>query len=118
LIERYWPGKVTLVFEAAKTVPDSLTGGSGKIGIRLVGHSVARKLVMAVGRPITGTSANISGRPACCTVNALDTEIIQKVDLVLDCGPLAGGRSSTVIDVTTDPPKVLRKGVVTFTQPF
>ena len=116
LIERYWPGEVTLVFEAAKIVPDRLTGGTGKIGIRLVGHSVARKLVTAVGRPITGTSANISGRPPCSTVNALDPEIIHKVDFVLDSGPLAGGRGSTVIDVTVDPPKVLREGVVTFPQ--
>jgi L-threonylcarbamoyladenylate synthase len=115
LIERYWPGKVTLVFEAAKIVPNILTGGTGKIGIRLVGHSVARELVKAVGRPITGTSANISGRPACSTVNALDNEIVQGVDLVLDSGPLAGGRGSTVIDVTVDPPKVLREGMVTFT---
>ncbi len=116
LIERYWPGKVTLVFYAAKTIPDNLTGGTGKIGIRLVGHPVARELVKAVGRPITGTSANISGRPACSTVNALDNEIIQKVDLILDSGHLAGDRGSTVIDVTVDPPKVLREGVVTFNQ--
>ena len=115
LIERYWPGEVTLVFEAAKVLPDSLTGGTGKIGIRLVGHSVARGLVKAVGRPITGTSANISGRPACSTVNVLDNEIVQEVDLVLDNGRLAGGRGSTIIDVTVNPPKVLREGVVTFT---
>jgi len=116
LIKRYWPGKVTLVFHAAKTLPDNLTGGTGKIGIRLVGHPVARELVKAVGRPITGTSANISGRPACSTVDALDNEIVQKIDLVLDSGRLAGDIGSTVIDVTVDPPKVLREGVVTFKQ--
>lgn len=114
LIERYWPGKVTLVFHASKTLPDNLTGGTGKIGIRLVGHPVARELVRAVGRPITGTSANISGRPACATVNALDNEIAQQADFVLDSGHLAGDIGSTVIDVTVDPPKILRRGVVTF----
>lgn len=112
LIKRYWPGKVTIVFHAAKTLPDNLTGGTGKIGIRFVGHPVARELVKAVGRPITGTSANISGRPACSTVDALDNEIVQKVDLVLGSGHLAGDIGSTVIDVTVDPPKVLREGVV------
>lgn len=113
LIEQYWPGKATLVFDAAKTLPENLTGGTGKIGIRLVGHPVAKKLVKAVGHPVTGTSANISGRPACAKVNDLDAELVQKVDLILDSGRLAGDKGSTVIDVTVAPPKVLREGVVT-----
>jgi L-threonylcarbamoyladenylate synthase len=114
LIKQYWPGKATFVFDAAGLFPDILTGGTGKVGIRLVAHPVAKELIRAVGMPVTGTSANKSGMPACSATTFLDSKIVQDVDLVLDSGPLKGDAGSTVIDVTVTPPKVLRKGVITF----
>jgi len=112
IMARFWPGGVTLVFAAAVGVSPLLTADSGKIGIRLCGHPIARALVEAAGSPITGTSANISETPACADIAQLDARITAGVDLILDAGPLAGGIGSTVVDVTGDRPRILRDGVV------
>ncbi len=113
IIRQFWPGKVTLVFEAGDDVSPDLTGGSGKIGIRLPGHPVASALVKAVAGPITGTSANLSGRPGCHQISDLEPQVARQLDLILDAGPLGGGRGSTVVDVTAgDRPIVLREGVI------
>lgn len=113
IMRQFWPGKVTLVFEAGAHVSAGLTGGSGKIGIRLPGHPVAVALVEAVAGPITGTSANLSGRPGCHQIGDLEPGVAHQLDLILDAGPLAGGRGSTVVDVTgADGPVVLREGVI------
>ena len=112
LMERFWPGRITLVFEARDTVPDNLTARSGKIGVRLPGHAVALALVKAVRRPITGTSANLSGGPDCHRVNALEPEIAGQLDLILDAGTLKGGKGSTVVDVTENTLQILREGAV------
>ncbi len=90
-----------------------LSGGSGKIGVRLVGHPAAAALIRAARVPISGTSANISAHGGCSRTEELDPEIATGVDLILDAGPLFGGAGSTVVDVTVDPPKVLREGCVT-----
>ena len=107
-----WPGGVTLVFQAADAVPVELTGGTGKIGVRLPAHPVARALVERFGGPITATSANRSGDPAAARVADLAPEILRQVDLVLDAGTLAGGAGSTVVDVTDWPVRVIRQGAV------
>ncbi len=112
IIKAFWPGSVTLVFRAAEILPKNLTGQTGKIGIRVVNHPVASALVREVGSPVTGTSANISGEDGCASADQLDRRIKANVDLVLDAGKLGGGKGSTVVDVTVDPPKVLRDGVV------
>ena len=107
-----WPGGLTLVFKAGKRVPTALTGGTGKIGVRLPVHPVARALTEAFGKPITGTSANLSGRPAVASADALDPELCRTVELVLDAGCLAGGSGSTIVDVTVWPVVILRQGAV------
>jgi L-threonylcarbamoyladenylate synthase len=113
IMRQFWPGRVTLVFEAGADVSSDLTGGGKKIGIRLPGHPVAAALVEAVAGPITGTSANLSGSPGCHRIGDLEPQVAHRLDLILDAGPLAGGRGSTVVDVTgTDGPVVLREGVV------
>jgi L-threonylcarbamoyladenylate synthase len=110
IMDRFWPGGVTLVFEAGGTVPQHLTAGTGKIGIRLPGHPVAAALVKSMGRPFTGTSANISGEPGCRRIDDLIPQLAQQLDAVLDAGPLKGGTGSTVVDVTDDMPRILREG--------
>ncbi|CAB1061455.1 Threonylcarbamoyl-AMP synthase (EC [Olavius sp. associated proteobacterium Delta 1] len=113
IMRQFWPGKVTLVFEAGEDLSPDLTGGSGKIGIRLPGHPVASALVEAVAGPITGTSANLSGSSGCHQISDLEPQVAHQLDLILDAGPLAGGRGSTVVDVTGgDRPIVLREGVI------
>ena len=112
IMERFWPGDVTLVFEAGPGLPEVLTAATGKIGVRLPQHPVARALVKAAGIPVTGTSANISGEEGCRRVDELDFRVLQGVDMVLDAGTLKGGKGSTVVDVTQFPPKVLRQGEI------
>jgi L-threonylcarbamoyladenylate synthase len=112
LMHRFWPGRVTFVLPARSELPPALTGGSGKVGVRLVAHPVAVALVRAVGTPLTGTSANISGAGGCAEVDQIDASVLNGVDGVLDGGPLAGGPGSTVVDATGSAPVILREGAV------
>jgi L-threonylcarbamoyladenylate synthase len=112
LMEHFWPGRITLVFEAGETVPVNLTARTGKIGIRIPANAVASALVKAVQRPITGTSANLSGSPGCYRIADLEPQVARQLDLILDAGTLKGGKGSTVVDVTGAIPRILREGEV------
>ncbi len=112
IMEGFWPGDITIVFEAHAALPPNLTAGTGKIGVRLPQHPVAVALTNAVQVPITATSANLTGRGGCSRVSDLDLLVADKLDLILDAGPLEGGTGTTVIDVTIDVPKILREGAV------
>ena len=112
IMDNFWPGQITIVFEAKSTISVKITAGTGKIGIRMPEHPVALSLVKEVNSPITGTSANISGKVGCSAISDLDAQIADKLDIMLDAGPLKGGAGSTVIDVTTPFPTILREGYV------
>ncbi len=112
LIKKYWPGNVTIIFKAAKQIPDLITAKTGKIGLRMPWHPVAKALVNAADRPITGTSANISGKPACNTIDTIDPVVIKNADLTLDAGELKTGLGSTVVDVTENSIKIVRQGQI------
>lgn len=112
IIDNFWPGQITIVFEAKKTIPVNLTAGTGKIGIRMPEHAVAFSLVKEVNGPITGTSANISGKAGCSAISDLNVQIADQLDIILDAGQLKGGAGSTVIDVTTPFPTILREGYI------
>ena len=116
IMAAFWPGKVTLVFEARDTLPGLLTAQTGKIGVRLAGHPITAALLQQVKGPVTGTSANLSGSPGCYRLPDLDPQIGGQVDLVLDAGTLKGGVGSTVVDVTQEPPRILREGELTASQ--
>lgn len=107
-----WPGGITFVCEAADGVSSKLTGGTGKIGVRMPAHPVAKALVETFGGAITATSANLSGRPAPARLMDLDPVIRTQVDLILDAGNLLGGHGSTVLDVTCRPVKMIREGAI------
>ena len=112
IMDRFWPGGITLVFEAAPHISPLLTAHTGKIGIRLPGHPVARALTRSVEFPITGTSANISGHPGCVEATDLPRPIVNDADLILDAGTVEGGTGSTILDVTCSPARILRQGKV------
>jgi L-threonylcarbamoyladenylate synthase len=112
LIKKYWPGGLTLVFEAGPSVSHLLTSNTGKIGIRCSGHPLARALARSAGVPITGTSANISGKSPCRSADEVVEALGGRVDLVLDGGKTEGTIGSTILDVTVDPPLILRRGLV------
>ena len=115
LMGRFWPGNLTVLFPARKSVLKELTAGTGKIGVRQAAHPIARAMIKKVGRPITGTSANFSGSPGYGSVDAMPLEFAAAVDWVIDAGPLTGGMESTVVDVTVNPPNVLREGRISTT---
>ena len=110
LMDRFWPGRLTLVMEAADVLPDALTGGTGKIGIRLPAHPVCQSLLAMRPRPITATSANLSGEKGCHRIADLPSDLVAAADLILDAGPLPPGSGSTVVDITLSPPRILREG--------
>jgi len=112
IMDSFWPGEITIVFEARDTLPPNLTAGTGKIGVRLPQHPVAVALTNAAQGPITATSANLAGRLGCSRTDDLDPLITDKIDLILDAGSLKGGSGSTIIDVTCNPPLILREGAV------
>ena len=112
LVEAFWPGGLTLVFKAGPKISPLLTAGTGKIGIRLSSHPVATALTREVQGPITGTSANISGQPACRNVEEILRAFGEGADLILDGGQTAGEIGSTVLDVTENPPRILREGMI------
>jgi L-threonylcarbamoyladenylate synthase len=112
LIKAFWPGSLTLIFKAGAAVSEKLTAGTGKIGVRLPGHPIARQLVQAAARPITGTSANLSGAPGCRNFHDIPLSVIGRANFAMDAGPLKGGPGSTVVDITVNPPQILRVGII------
>jgi L-threonylcarbamoyladenylate synthase len=112
LIATHWPGALTLVFRARPVVPADVTASTGTIGVRWSSHPVARGLAAALGAPVTGPSANATGAQPPTTAAAVIAALPNGIDLVLDGGETAGGLPSTVLDVTVDPPRVLRAGAV------
>ena len=112
LMETFWPGALTIIFKASSDVSPLLTAGTGKIGIRLSSHPVATALANKLGHPITATSANLSGKHECTSADEVIQGIGDQIDAVMDGGRTPGGSGSTIIDVTTDPPAILREGII------
>jgi L-threonylcarbamoyladenylate synthase len=112
IMNAFWPGAVTIVFKALDALPANLTAGTHKIGVRMPRHPVALALTKAAGGPVTATSANITGDSGCPRVSDIAPGIANRVDLILDAGSLKGGPGSTVVDVTVNPPKILREGAI------
>jgi L-threonylcarbamoyladenylate synthase len=116
LMDRFWPGPLTLVYRAGPRVLPELTGGSGTIGLRVPGNQATRELLGALGTALTGTSANLSGGANPRTADEVLRELGDRVDLVIDGGVSAEELPSTVVDVTMDPPRVVRQGVIDIQQ--
>ena len=112
LTEKFWPGPLTLVFQASPQISPLLTADTGKIGVRLSPHPVTQALVKAVGRAITGTSANLSGQPGILTAREVFQCLGESLDAVLDGGKTPGGPGSTVLDVSDPSPRLIREGMI------
>ena len=112
LMAAFWPGALTIVFLAANNVSPLLTAGSGKIGLRVSSHPVAREIVQKLKRPLTATSANLSGAPECAKASEVAEQIGNIIDAIVDLGDTPGTKGSTIIDVTCDPPVILREGAI------
>jgi L-threonylcarbamoyladenylate synthase len=111
LIKKYWPGGLTLLFRAMPCISQRLTAGTGKIGLRLSSHPLASALAQSINSPITGTSANISGHPACRSAMEV-FDCFKTGILILDGGETEGGKGSTILDVAVNPPRIIREGMI------
>jgi L-threonylcarbamoyladenylate synthase len=116
LIERFWPGPLTLVFQASDAVPRRTTGGLDTVALRMPAHPVALALIEACGCPLAGPSANISGRPSPTTAGHVVADLAGRIDIIIDSGPTGVGVESTVLDLTVSPPQILRPGGLTLEQ--
>jgi L-threonylcarbamoyladenylate synthase len=113
LADAFWPGGLTVIVpqRADVPLPAALTGGAPTIGLRTPDHPAPRALAAAVG-PLPTTSANVSGLPEATTAAEIVEQLGDAIELVLDGGPAHGGPASTVVDCTTDPPRILRVGAI------
>lgn len=113
LMDAFWPGPLTIVFAASDSVSPLITAGTGKIGIRLSGHWEARMIAQKTGRPITATSANLSGEPECMGADQVIRQLGDRIDAVVDLGETGHQMATTIVDATEDPPAILRLGAIT-----
>lgn len=113
LAGRFWPGPLTLVLPRAPCVPPEVTAGLDTVAIRAPAHPVALALIAAAGVPLAGPSANVSGRPSPTTAAHVLADLGGRIEMILDAGPSGVGVESTVLDLTRDPPVILRPGGVT-----
>jgi L-threonylcarbamoyladenylate synthase len=111
LAEKHWPGALTIVAPIARSVPPQLTRGGGNLGVRVPAHPGAIELIVACGGRLTGTSANLSGRPSARTAAEAIDQLGNSVDIVLDGGRLQGAES-TVVQVIGTEVTLLRTGPV------
>ena len=112
LMERFWPGPLTLVLPAKKTLPAPLLNSSGGIGIRISSHPAATRLARELGRPLTATSANPSGKEPARTVEEAIGYFSGHVEIFLDGGRLGGTKGSTVVEIIGDRLKIIREGEI------
>jgi L-threonylcarbamoyladenylate synthase len=112
LAERFWPGPLTLVLPRTLAVPDIVTGGGPTVGVRVPAQPIALALLEAAGVPVAAPSANRSNYLSPTTAQHVLRDLSGRVDLILDGGPTRSGIESTVLDLSTDPPRILRPGPI------
>jgi L-threonylcarbamoyladenylate synthase len=112
LAEEFWPGPLTLVLKASPALPDFLTGPGGSIAVRIPPVPWIRKLAYDVSQPLTATSANLSGQGETSDPAAVAAVFAGKIELIVDGGKTPGGAASTLLDLTSPEPRLLREGAV------
>jgi L-threonylcarbamoyladenylate synthase len=116
LIYNFLPGALTIVLNKSDAVPDIITGGGKTIAIRIPDHPIPIALIKGLGKPIVGTSANLSGQPSPLTSEEVRMQIGDKVDMIIDGGQCPGGVESTVVDMSNSKPVIRRLGAITLAQ--
>lgn len=116
LMDKFWPGPLTLVLPKTNGIPPEVTGGLDTVAVRMPDHPVALALIKAAGVAIAAPSANKSGRPSPTTAAHVETDLQGRIDVILDGGPAGLGVESTVLDLSGSMPTILRPGGVTYEQ--
>lgn len=113
LMDAFWPGPLTMIFPKSSRVPYGTTGGLDTVAVRMPSDQVAARLIALSGVPVAAPSANTSGRPSPTTADHVWEDMEGKIDMVIDGGPVGIGVESTIVDVSCEPPAVLRPGAIT-----
>ena len=116
LIQKFWPGPLTLLFKPGSVIPENVSAGSNRIGIRQPGNTMTRNLISALGQPITAPSANLAGESPPITAKQVQQSFGNRVDLIIDGGTCQGGKPSTVVDAVETPVRLVRHGAIAFSE--
>lgn len=114
LMNKFWPGPLTILFYKKNIIPNVVTAGLSTVGIRMPDHKIALELIKETGFPIAAPSANTSGKPSPTEPNHVIEDLYGKVDVIIDGGSAGVGVESTVLDITSEIPTILRPGGVTY----
>jgi L-threonylcarbamoyladenylate synthase len=112
LTTRFWPGGLTIIFDKAADFDSPVVAGTNKVGVRMPDNPVVRLLIRELGRPIVGTSANLHDGKTPLTADEVERQLGNRIDLIIDAGPCDGNMESTVVDITVDPPAIVRRGII------
>lgn len=112
LAQKYWPGALTIVLEATHRIPLKVTGNTGRVALRWANSKVACEIINAVGGPITGTSANLTGMPACTNAADLIIQLGDRLPLILDSGDTRAVVPSTIVRLDGDEWMIIREGAI------
>lgn len=113
LAEKYWPGPLTMIFEKTEIVPYETTGGLDTVAVRMPSEKIALELIKAGGGYVSAPSANTSGRPSPTMAEHVAEDMTGKIEMILDGGAVDIGVESTIVDMTVNPPMILRPGAIT-----
>lgn len=116
LAQKFWPGALTIVVEATHRLPLKVTGNSGRVALRWADSRITTALIGAVGGPVTGTSANLSGHPSCSNASALAEQLGTRIPLILDSGDTNGTLASTIVRIDGDNWSIIREGAISNAQ--
>lgn len=111
--EKYWPGPITMIFEKSDVVPYGTTGGLDTVAVRMPSDEIATAIILAGGGFVAAPSANTSGRPSPTAAEHVIEDLSGKVDMIIDGGSVDIGVESTILDMTVEPPMILRPGAIT-----
>ena len=113
LMDAFWPGPMTLIFNKSDVVPKGTTGGLDTVAVRYPDHPIAQALIKSAGVSIAAPSANLSGKPSPTLGEHVIDDMNGRIDMIIDGGMVGMGLESTIVDVTVNPPMILRPGFIT-----
>ncbi len=111
--ESFWPGPLTIILPKSDRVPEETTGGLQTVAVRLPSHPVAQKLIECAGGYVAAPSANVSGKPSPTLAKYVIEDMDSRIDMIIDGGEVGIGLESTIVDLTVEPPQILRPGYIT-----